>query len=491
LPVVHSHIYFPLHSIRLREVAGFLGSSLKSGIPSGLESVVFRERWRISGEEELKNELIAYNREDCEAVRAVCNFIRESVALATAKDCVPGRDERIALTDYLRKTGDGNRPVFKKAEFVLPGFERVNRCAYFDYQRDKVYARVKRRVVQQRQRLSYAVRSASQDTEIVVKGKNCLQCGSNRLSLQRTVRRRFIDLKFFKTGIGVKRWQPHYTIHKYRCRRCGAIVTPSGVVFNTESRTIYGHNLKCWCVYHNIVCKQSMLQVERSLHDIFGLRLPYGKVYHFRSAIAAYYHPLCDEILRAILDEDVINIDETPVNLRKTTGYVWVLATNDKVYYLYKESREGVFLKDLLAGFSGILVSDFFTAYDSLVCHHQKCLVHLMRDINDDLRRYPFDEELRYIAQEFAVFLVKVVSTIDRWGLKTHHLHKHLKDADRLLWRICRRTLASEQAIKYQKRCLRFFAMTTFRGTITMPNMRFTTLRRCAVSPTGHLQVHP
>ena len=65
-------------------------------------------------------------------------------------------------------------------------------------------------------------------------------------------------------------------------------------------------------------------------------------------------------------------------------GYVWVLATADKVYYRFK-FREGAFLKDLLSSFSGVLVSDFFTAYDSIGCHHQKCLVHLMRDINDDL----------------------------------------------------------------------------------------------------------
>ena len=35
--------------------------------------------------------------------------------------------------------------MFKKAEFVLPEFEKVNRCAYFDYQREKVYARTKRK----------------------------------------------------------------------------------------------------------------------------------------------------------------------------------------------------------------------------------------------------------------------------------------------------------------------------------------------------------
>jgi hypothetical protein len=260
-----------------------------------------------------------------------------------------------------------------------------------------------------------------------------------------------IDLKFFKTGIGVKRWQPYYVFQRYRCRSCGALLLPPGAV-NAGRRGIYGHNLMCWCVYHNVICKQSLLQVERSLRDIFGLRLPYKNVYRFRSILADHYVPLQKEILAAILSEDVINIDETPVNLRKTTGYVWVLATHDKVYYVYKESREGSFLKGLLADFSGVLVADFFTAYDSLKCRHQKCLVHLMRDMNDDLRRHPFDEELRYVAQEFGLVLSNTVSAIDRWGLKAHHLHKHIKAADRLLHQIGRRAFTSEQAVKYQRR---------------------------------------
>jgi hypothetical protein len=451
LPVVHSHIYFPFHSIRLRQVASFLGSEFASGISSGMESIVFREKWRNSGAENLKNGIIAYNREDCEALRTVCEFIRQSVALAEAGNLVPGRQENVALSECLRKAGEGNRPAFKRAEFVLPEFEKVNRCAYFDYQREKVRARTKRRVVAPNRRLSHTVKRPSQDTEVVMKCSTCPHCGSKRLSLRKGVKRRLIDLRFFKTGIGVKRWQPHYTIHRYRCRSCGAYITASGLV-NLRRKAIYGHNVMCWVVYHNVVCKQSLLQVERSLADIFGLRLPYGNASRFRSKLSAYYRPLRDEILAAILDEGVINIDETPVNLRKTTGYVWVLATHNKVYFVFKESREGVFLKDLLAGFSGVLVSDFFTAYDSLRCRHQKCLVHLMRDINDDLRRHPFDEELRYIAQKFGVFLVNAVSTIDRWGLRSHHLHKHIKDADNMLHQFHRKSFVSEQAVKYQKR---------------------------------------
>lgn len=452
LALVHYHIYFPLHSIRLRQVGRYLGCSFSDQISSGIESIVFREEWEHSGDQALKDALIAYNREDCEALMALCDLIRTSAALVVTKELPPGRKEDIVLSSSLRKAGEGNRPVFKKADFLLPEFDTINRCAYFDYQRDRVYARSEKRVAKPRRQIPHTVRRASQDTSVVMECQQCSQCGGKRLSIQKTVRRRLLDLKFFKTGIGVKRWQPWYTIHEYRCRNCGAANTPAGAAAYADSRGIYGHNLMCWCVYHNVVGKQSMLQVERSLSDIFGLRLPYKNVYRFRSRVAVRYRPLCDEILRSILLEDVINIDETPVNLRKTTGYVWVLATADKVYYLYRESREGSFLHELLGGFSGTLVSDFFTAYDSLGCRHQKCLVHLMREVNDDLRRHPFDEDIRFIAQVFADFLIGVVSTIDRWGLTRRHLHKHLKDADRLLQRLRRKQLGSEQSIKYRKR---------------------------------------
>jgi len=62
------------------------------------------------------------------------------------------------------------------------------------------------------------------------------------------------------------------------------------------------------------------------------------------------------------------------------------------VYYFYKESRKGLFLEEMLQGFSGVVVSDFFTAYDTLKCPQQKCVIHLLRDINEDLLNSSFPE---------------------------------------------------------------------------------------------------
>jgi hypothetical protein len=41
----------------------------------------------------------------------------------------------------------------------------------------------------------------------------------------------------------------------------------------------------------------------------------------------------------------------------------------------------------MLKNFVGVLVSDFYAAYDSMECPQQKCLIHFIRDLNDALIR--------------------------------------------------------------------------------------------------------
>ena len=98
-------------------------------------------------------------------------------------------------------------------------------------------------------------------------------------------------------------------------------------------------------------------------------------------------------------------MDETQVSIRGATAYVWVFTNLHDVVYLYKESREGAFLQEMLKDFRGVLVSDFFAAYDGINCDQQKCLIHLMRELNDNVLKHPYDEELKNIVREFAVLL--------------------------------------------------------------------------------------
>ena len=128
----------------------------------------------------------------------------------------------------------------------------------------------------------------------------------------------------------------------------------------------------------------------------------------------------------------LLHADETKIIFKDKNGFVWVLANMEKVAYIYSETREGNIIHNILKDFTGVLVSDFYAAYDSIRCPQQKCLIHFIRDINDDLLKHPYDEEMQRARTVRSAHLVRpMVETVDRHGLKTHFLRKHQVSVER------------------------------------------------------------
>jgi hypothetical protein len=117
---------------------------------------------------------------------------------------------------------------------------------------------------------------------------------------------------------------------------------------------------------------------------------------------------------------------------------------------------EGDFLKEKLSGFNGVLVSDFYTAYDSISCVQQKCLIHLIRDINDDILKNPFDYEMKELGKDFTALLTPIIETIDKYGLKKRHLHKHEKEVQGFFKKLEIRGYDSELARNFQRRFVKY-----------------------------------
>src|SRR5437867_7591822 len=97
--------------------------------------------------------------------------------------------------------------------------------------------------------------------------------------------------------------------------------------------------------------------------------------------------------------------------------------------------------------FKGVLVSDFYTCYYSLECKQQKCIVHLIRDLNGDFLKHQLDFELKKIVIEFGCLLRSIVTTIDKYGLKNRHLNKHKKEVDKFYSNVILTKLESENAL--------------------------------------------
>jgi DNA-directed RNA polymerase subunit RPC12/RpoP len=338
--------------------------------------------------------------------------------------------------------------LFRPKEYASEDLKKVAKCGYFDYQRDKVFIRTHPQFKTINKRHREFQRTSLRVNKVhTFECQRCPECRSKDIHKGKQMSHDLVDLKFFKGG--VKKWITRIISWRYSCSKCKQ-------QFSSEERSPhprkFGHGLMSWCVYFNVGCGLNMNRVEKSLEDAFGLTNDHSLFLRSKRYIMTFYQSLCDEILQDILKSPVIHIDETTVRLRKQRGYVWVMTTMDKVYYFYKPSREGAFLQEMLANFSGVLISDFYTAYDSFKCEQQKCLVHFVRDIDDDLLKNPLDVELKGIAQEFGVLLREIIETVDRRGLKKRYLHKHKQPVARFLKAVASASFVSPLASKYKKR---------------------------------------
>ena len=188
----------------------------------------------------------------------------------------------------------------------------------------------------------------------------------------------------------------------------------------------------------------------------------------------------------AILKSDFVHVDETKINIQGVDHYVWVFTDGKHVVFRMTETRESDIVREVLAEYKGVLVSDFYPGYDGIPCRQQKCIVHLIRDINDDLWKAPFDKELEAFAVEVQALLVPILAAVDRFGLKAWHLRKFDKDVERFYDKnVTGREYRSEAAETYRKRFDRYrdslFTFLTLDGIPWENNMAERAIRQLAV----------
>jgi hypothetical protein len=157
-------------------------------------------------------------------------------------------------------------------------------------------------------------------------------------------------------------------------------------------------------------------------------------------------------ILQRIVAGPLVHADETQVMIKGEVRYVWVFTGLEDVAYVYSESRDASIAQDLLNSFHGVLVSDFYAGYDSINCAQQKCLIHRLRDINEDVLRALFNKEMEELAHSFASLLRPVVDAVDRFGLKARHLRKLRPAVDRFYSALSKREYNTDVAAGYKKR---------------------------------------
>ena len=99
------------------------------------------------------------------------------------------------------------------------------------------------------------------------------------------------------------------------------------------------------------------------------------------------------ELLKSIRASPATHVDETGWKVTGVNHWLWAFVTDRIAYYRIDRSRGSVVPKEILGeGYKGIVVSDFYSAYNRLKVRQQKCWVHLLRELREIAKSDPSQE---------------------------------------------------------------------------------------------------
>jgi transposase len=144
--------------------------------------------------------------------------------------------------------------------------------------------------------------------------------------------------------------------------------------------------------------RMTVRQVVSYLKALHQLQVSSGEISQLLQSLAES-KPIQTE-LAALLSgaraSPIVHADETAWRESGQNGYIWALITPEGIhYYHYEKSRESWVIKNLLSNeFKGHLSSDFYAGYNIYPGKHQRCWVHLLRDLHKLKEMYPEDKAI-------------------------------------------------------------------------------------------------
>ena len=169
LSFTFAQIYFPTYSNSLKEVVSSLGFAWSHTNLSGPNSIACRFGWEQSADSSLKRRLLTYNAEDCHGTEILTGFLY-NLCQAESAETSPSAIDAIHV--------DRMNPLppfilINKDGAALPEFKAINRAAYWDYQRQRVYVRSSKVIKKARARTLARQRKAGTADADDYRDKDC------------------------------------------------------------------------------------------------------------------------------------------------------------------------------------------------------------------------------------------------------------------------------------------------------------------------------
>lgn len=200
--------------------------------------------------------------------------------------------------------------------------------------------------------------------------KICQECGTKltKIGESKTIKLVYVPSKLIK--------QIHI-YPKYKCEKCEneSIKTK---IYESPYELAFPKTMVDSSIVSRVIVEKYLKYVPLYRQEKFyqnnGLDISRINLSNWVLSTKQYLKPLFDLMHRDVLQNDIVLMDETTLNVlesEKSQNYVWILRTSKfdipTIQYFYKESREHHNANDILTGFKGHFIqSDGYEAYQKI-----------------------------------------------------------------------------------------------------------------------------
>jgi len=236
----------------------------------------------------------------------------------------------------------------------------------------------------------------------------CPYCNCKKLETKEIKKYFSRDLIMSKKTISSK--DIRYLVHQYYCKKCNSYVykMPKRIIQNSP----YGLGMFVYCTFQRIALSMPYSKISSEIKHLFSTNISIVAPRIFLNRMAVENQEAYDNLLNKIKRSGVIYADETRWPIQGVKWWVWIFTSEKEAVYTLSEKRDYKVPSDLLNEYKGVLVCDFYSAYEKVKCKQQKCLVHVLRDFQKALKKAPYDNELKNFIEDFIKIFKPIFSEL-------------------------------------------------------------------------------
>jgi transposase len=254
-----------------------------------------------------------------------------------------------------------------------------------------------------------------------------------------------------------------HVVYEYHCAPCGTKV--SAPVTDALPRATLGLRLTLLSAFLHYALGMTTRNICTWLRTFCQFPVTPGGLVLQWQRLAAILKPIYDDLAESARLSAVLNVDESGWRILGRTAWLWCFTSARLAYYVLTPSRAGPVVKQVLGEvFKGILITDFFGAYDRIQAFaKQKCVVHLLREIKQVSLRNRSAQWQRFARRLKRLIHEGLKLVIDReqigedvYARRVANLHMRLADIFGITYRDADSERLAKRLAKYSDELLTF-----------------------------------